>query len=346
MTRTVFASAPTRIDFGGGTLDIFPLYLFFDGGITINAAIDLDAQVWLTARDDERISIESIDTGAALEVDGGINCLPTDGALALITRLLRYYRPEGGLDVRTRLIPPHGSGLGASSALIIALAHALLAYTGTECESERTIRICNNLEAQLMGMPAGMQDYFPPTYGGINAVHYDLEGVWVESLDPHETFVPELQRHIILSYTNMTHHSGTTNWGKIRNFFDRVPRTVDSLTRIKTTVSKFHDAFRDYDVRRIAALLNEEWENRKGLADGVTRPEIDRMIDAAGDAGAWASKICGAGGGGCMLTIAPPERHAEVIAALEASGATYLATNIVQDGVQVRIGEAPELVLV
>lgn len=342
MRQIVSATAPSRIDFGGGTLDIYPLYLYFDGGITINAAIDLGAEVRLASRDDDRITIHSLDTGAMLECDGGLEQLPLDGRLALITRVLRYYRPQGGLDVTTKLLPPLGSGLGASSTLFITLAHALLAYTGQTDDPMRVIRICNNLEAQLMGMPAGMQDYFPPTYGGINAVHYDLEGVSVEHLDPQGEFLAELQRHVLITYTNITHHSGTTNWGKIRNFFDGVPRTVESLRRIKDTVAKFYQAFLARDIREIAMLLNEEWENRKGLSDGVTTPEIDRMMQAARDAGAWANKICGAGGGGCLMTVVPPEARENVLHALEATGASAMNVHLVPQGVQItRESEQP-----
>lgn len=345
MGRTIFASAPPRIDFGGGTLDIYPLYLFFDGGITINAAIDLYAQVWLTEREDATITITSEDTGATLEVEGGLDALPLDGRLALITRLLRYYRPSGGIDVRTNLLTPHGSGLGASSTLFIALSHALLAYNGVDEDGrdpERIIRTSNNLEAQLMGMPAGMQDYYSPTYGGINAVHYDLEGVWREDLDPDFSLLAEMQQYILVANTNITHHSGMTNWQKIRNFFDGVPRTVDSLHRIKATVQRFYAAFQARDIEGIARLLNEEWENRKGLSDGVTSPEIDNIIHGALGAGAWGTKLCGAGGGGCILVIAPPATHGAIHDALRATGATPMDVHLVEEGVRVSSSALPQ----
>ena len=335
MTRTITATAPARIDFGGGTLDIFPLYLFFDGGMTINAAIDLGAEVTLTARDDERVMLRSLDTGHALEVNGGVAALPLDGPLALLARVLRHFAPAGGLEVTTRLLPPHGSGLGASSTLFIALAHAVLAYQGAPRDPERIIRLCNGLEAQLMGMPAGMQDYYPPTYGGINAVHYDLEGVRVESLDPRGDWLDELQRHLLVCDTRITHHSGTTNWSKIRNFFDKAPRTVESLRRIKKTVLEFYGAFQARDPRQIGLLLRDEWENRKGLADAVTSAEIDRMIAATYTAGAWGSKLCGAGGGGCMLTFAPPDTHDAIRAGLAHLGARPLDVRLVREGVTV-----------
>jgi len=335
MQHTINVTAPSRIDFGGGTLDIYPLYLYFDGGMTINAAIDCGAEVRIAPRDDERIVLHSLDTGTRLEWEGGLASLPVEGKLALPAQVLRYFHPAGGIEVTTRLLPPLGSGLGASSTLFVAMVHGLLAYTGRTMDSMRIIRLCNNLEAQLMGMPAGMQDYFPPTYGGINVVHYDMEDLHVERIDPDGTFLAELQQYVLVCYTNITHHSGTTNWLKIRNFFDGVPRTAESFQRIKNTVGKFYAAFTARDLPRIADLLNEEWENRKGLADGVTTPEIERMLKAARAAGAWGAKLCGAGGGGCMLIIVPPDARERVQHALIAEGASSMDIHMVQQGVQV-----------
>ena len=125
----------------------------------------------------------------------------------------------------------------------------------------------------------------------------------------------------------------------MRNFFDGVPRTADSFRRIKATVSKFYRAFTARDIPRIAALLNEEWENRKGLSDGVTTPEIERMLAAARAAGAWGGKLCGAGGGGCLLTIVPPDARDRVQHALAAAGAHGMDVHLVQQGVQVYFGD-------
>ena len=340
MKRSIYATAPSRVDFAGGTLDIHPIYLFFENGVyTINAAINLGAEVWLAGREDDRVTVTSIDTGAALECAGGVQSLPLDGPLSLISLVLRYYSLPGGLDVRTKLLPPHGSGLGASSTLFVTLAHAALAYKGETDDPEHIIRTVNNLEAQLMGMPAGLQDYYPPTYGGLNAIHSGVDGITVQPLDPGGEFFADLQRHLIVTYTNITHNSGAINWVKMRNFFDQVPETVRALQRIKETADEFFDAFQAKDMRHIASLLDQEWQNRRNLSDGVTTPAIDRMMDDARAAGAWANKLCGAGGGGCMMTLAPPEARAQVIAALERAGASYLDVQLTREGVRVEVKE-------
>lgn len=336
MARSVYASAPTRIDFAGGTLDIYPLFLFVGGAVTLNAAIDLSASVTISARADGRIIIYSRDTGIREEAPS-LADLSLAGPLSLVSRVLHHYLPAGGLDIETYLLPPHGSGLGASSALLVALTHAMCAYLDRPRDPERLIRLCNNLEAQLMGMPAGIQDYYPPSYGGIKAIHSEVEEIYCEHLELDGNFLDELQRHLIVTYTNMTHHSGTTNWTKFRNFFDGVPLTVQSFHQLKCTADKMYASFLSHDIPAIASVLDEEWANRRNLSDSVTNPKIDGMMEQACDAGAWSSKLCGAGGGGCMLTIAPLEVREKVIDALINTGCSFLNTKLVQKGVTVEI---------
>jgi D-glycero-alpha-D-manno-heptose-7-phosphate kinase len=318
-------------------LDIYPLYLFLNGGITLNAALDLPARVTLTARDDDRVLIRSLDTRQQLAVEGGVAALPSAGPLALVTRVLRHYAPPGGLEVVTDLAPPHGSGLGASSALFIALSHAVLAYMGRARDAAHIIRVSNHLEAQLMGTPAGTQDYYPPSYGGINAMHYTLEREWHEPLDPAGTLAATLDRHLVVSYSNITHHSGVTNWGMMRNFLDDVPETVAGLHRIKETADAMYRALHAGDVRETARLLDEEWGNRRQLSADVSNSVIERMMAAAAAAGAWASKVCGAGGGGCLITLAPEAARPAVIAALEAAGGSHLPAHLIPGGVAVAV---------
>jgi hypothetical protein len=64
------------------------------------------------------------------------------------------------------------------------------------------------------------------------------------------------------------------------------------------------------------AALKKEWEHRKALIDGISTPEIESAIAAACDAGAWGGKVCGAGGGGCVVFLVAPEKRDAVVAAL------------------------------
>jgi D-glycero-alpha-D-manno-heptose-7-phosphate kinase len=330
----VEASAPCRIDLAGGTLDIYPLYLFEEGGITVNMAVDLTSEVRLATRADGRICIRSLDTETELTA-ASIDELPLGGPLDLIARLLRFYRPPAGLDVETRNRAPKGSGLGASSSLLIALSGALNALHGSPHPPERLIDCGANLEAQNIRIPTGKQDYYPPLHGGVNAIWFEVAGNRVEPLLVDERARDALERRLILTFTGISHFSGATNWDMMRNYIDGAGSTRERLAAIKRTALAMRECLLNADLERFGAVLDEEWRNRRDLAEGVATPETERMMAAAREAGAIASKLCGAGGGGCMITWAPEGGEAAVAAALESAGARRLPYRISRQGLTV-----------
>jgi D-glycero-alpha-D-manno-heptose-7-phosphate kinase len=150
------SSAPTRIDLAGGTFDIWPLYLFHDHAQTINAAISLRAHCTLTARDDDHVTLISEDTGEHVEADSP-ETLPVN-RLPLVARLVRHFGVRG-IDVRTRAEPPVGAGIAGSSAMNVALAGALAAWQGRSLTDDQLLTIAMNIEAQVIRVPTGVQDY-------------------------------------------------------------------------------------------------------------------------------------------------------------------------------------------
>lgn len=332
----VSVTAPTRIDLAGGTLDVYPLYLFADGGLTVNAAIDVCAHVDVEERDDARIVIRSED----MDVEEGFASLATmepGGKLDLIKKALRYYRPQSGLNITTRSETPPGSGLGTSSALLMALSCALNEINGLGLSKERIIDLGANIEAQVIGIPTGKQDYFPPLFGGVLAIWFDVDGFRLEDLSAGNDLIEQLNARLILSFTNLSHFSGATNWAMLKRYVEKEGDTVARIHRIKEVALAMRQSLARMDLDEFAHLLGVEWENRKGLAEGVTTPEINGMIAAAARAGARASKLCGAGGGGCMITYAEPEHVPAVQEALAGAGATVMPFRIVRQGIRMTI---------
>jgi D-glycero-alpha-D-manno-heptose-7-phosphate kinase len=330
---TVEAVSPCRIDLAGGTLDIWPLYLFLDGGLTVNIGIDLYSRVKIEPRGDERVCIHSIDTGAELEADD-VEELPLGGPLDLVARAIRFYRPATGIDLWCENRAPKGSGLGASSSLLICLSGALNAFNGVEVTPERLVDCAANLEAQSIRIPTGKQDYYPPLHGGVNAIWFEVGGNQVEPLLVDESAVATLERRLILSFTGISHFSGATNWDMTRNYIEGSGETRARLAQIKETAVAMRGCLLEGDFDCFAEVLNQEWQNRRLLADGVATPETDRMMAAAQHAGAQASKLCGAGGGGCMISFAREGAQEAVMAALEAEGARQLPYHIARHGMQ------------
>jgi D-glycero-alpha-D-manno-heptose-7-phosphate kinase len=326
----ITASAPTRIDLAGGTMDIWPLYLFHHGAQTLNAAISLRAHVTLEPRDDHRIEIISEDTGKHITAESPA-ALRDDDTLALLGRLASTFEARG-MRMRTRGESPAGAGIAGSSALNVATCGALARWSGVKTDAEGLLEIAKNVEAQAIKVPTGLQDYRPAMYGGIAALELSAHGVTRVALgvDPRE-----LQRRVVLCYTGAPRNSGTNNWEIMKRHVDGDRHVFDCFERIRDTAARMRSSLEAGDWDATGEHLAEEWANRKRLAPGVTTPQIDELIARATAAGAQAAKVCGAGGGGCLFCLAPPEKAAAVREALAAGGARLLDFHIETEGLQV-----------
>jgi D-glycero-alpha-D-manno-heptose-7-phosphate kinase len=327
-----------RIDLAGGTLDVYPLYIFEDGGLTLNAAVNIYGQVIVEERDDQEIHIYSEDINAK-EAYNDLEEMRNQmgGDLDLVKKALRFYQPHRGLNVTLSSDAPHGSGLGASSALLMALSSALNEMEDLGFTKDQLIDLGANIEAQVINIPTGKQDYFPPLFGGICSIRFDIDGHRLERLDRDNDLINILNKHLILTFTNIRRFSGMTNWAMLKRYINNEGDTVQHMKRIKSVAIEMRESLLASDLDAFADLLAVEWDNRKSLAEGVTAPEINQMIAAAAAAGAKASKLCGAGGGGCMITYAEPQDVPAVKESLTQAGATVMDFRIQAEGISLVI---------
>jgi D-glycero-alpha-D-manno-heptose-7-phosphate kinase len=322
----VVSSAPTRIDLAGGTIDIWPLYLLHPGAQTLNAAISLRAHCTIDSRADDRIVLISEDTRerveAATAADFDLDRLP------LIARLVKSFGVSG-VTVTTRSDSPVGAGLGGSSTLAVAAGAALAAWAHRPIDDEALLTWVMNVEGQVLGVPPGVQDYRPAMYGGVLAIELGIDGVRTVRLpiDPGA-----LTDRLVVAFTGASRNSGINNWDVFKSRIDGDPAVTGAFTDICRAAGGMRAAFHRSDWSGVAAELGEEWAARKRLAPGVTTPAIDELLDHARTAGAWAGKVCGAGGGGCLLALTDPERKSAVSAALADAGAEVLPVRIDRNG--------------
>ncbi len=321
------ASAPTRIDLAGGTLDIWPLYLFHPGAQTINAAITLRASATIETRSDNRIVIHSEDTGATVEANDWRE-LRDRRELRLLSLLVHFFEARG-ITLTTTCQSPAGAGIAGSSALNVAVCAALAQWSRTHYEPEALLRVAMNVEAQALGVPTGMQDYRPALYGGIATLELDVDGVRRVPLNVDPS---DLERRLVLCYTGQPRDSGRNNWDIMKKHIDGDRRVFDCFERIRDTAVAMRHAMARRDWHGIGQAIAEEWEQRKRLAPGVSTPAIDALIARAMRAGASAAKVCGAGGGGCLFGYGPPDRRDAIREALASGGARLLEFRIDQSG--------------
>ncbi len=326
------ASAPARIDLAGGTIDIWPLYLFHEGASTLNAAISLRAHVTIDrlADDESAIELRSVDTERQQRA-ADWSALDGSGALPLLALAARYYR-VAGVSIVTRGEAPAGAGVAGSSALAIALCGALAALTRQPVEPEPLQQIAMDIECQTIRVPTGVQDYRPAMYGGIAAIDLAVDGVHRTALDVDPL---ELERRIVLAYTGAPRNSGTNNWEITKRHIDGDREIFDCFERIRDTAVAMRTALVRGDWDAVGRHLADEWENRKRLAPGVTTPTIDDLMTRAARAGAQAAKVCGAGGGGCLFCFGAPSDRDRIAQALAAGGARVLDWRIEREGLRI-----------
>src|SRR5687767_7825093 len=314
----IATSAPTRIDLAGGTIDIWPLYLFHPGAQTLNAAISLRAHAWIEPRPDERVELLSEDTDRTVNLS--FDQLRDDDTLPLLGRLVHRFGVHG-IRLTTRGESPAGAGIAGSSALNVAICGALAAHLGREREPEALLEIAKDVEAQVIKVPTGLQDYRPAMYGGVAALEL-LAGQPKRvalDVDPRE-----LERRVVLCYTGEPRNSGTNNWEITKRHIDGDSLVFDCFERIRDAAAAMRQGLVRADWEAVGKAIAWEWDTRKRLAPGVTTSSIDGLIARATAAGATAAKVCGAGGGGCLFCYGPPERREDIRQALADGGATLL----------------------
>ena len=339
--KKVSVRAPVRADLAGGTLDLWPLYLFHPGSRTVNVAISYYAESEVVETGEGGITIDLTDQQYQQRYET-LHELANDPKAALIHRILEHFHTVDGVRITTRTDAPRGSGLGGSSALSVTLVRAFCELTGEEADRDSLVELVRDLETRLLGVPAGIQDYYPPVYGGLASLHLDPGNV-----RRHEIHLPveKLAEHFVLHYTGVAHFSGTNNWEMYKRQIEGDQKVIRGLAKIAESATEMEKALEGGNLPAAGVALGHEWENRKALIDGISTPEIDAAIEAATKAGAWAGKVCGAGGGGCIVFLTPPERRDDVRRALQSVPGRTLDAMPVAHGLTVGRNDDAQAVL-
>jgi D-glycero-alpha-D-manno-heptose-7-phosphate kinase len=334
----VEARAPVRVDLAGGTVDIWPLYLFHPGALTVNFAIRSYASCVVETRSDRRFVLISQDRRIRETFESLTDLALGKSALPLLRELLLFFEPRRGLTVKTTSQVPAGAGLGGSSALNIALCGALARVTGKRSTRAQLLEIAKNVEAIVIRVPTGWQDYFPALYGGANAVHLERDGVKRERLP---LSFGDIEKRFVLCYTGHPRDSAINNWEVMKAHIDGDEKVRRNFDQIATIASQMREALLANDWDDVAELLALEWENRKHNFKGISTGKIDRMIEQSRRVGTQAAKVCGAGGGGCaVFLVEPGSRHA-VERVLARLGGQMIHCAVSRSGLEVHSDHEP-----
>ncbi len=331
----IVAKSPCRVDLAGGTLDIWPLYLNHDNAVTVNFGLNLYTHARIETRADKKIVIETLDMGGREEFENiGALLAARKFKLPLLAYALRWYRPEMGLTLTTNSEAPSGAGISGSSSLLITLGAALNKLTKRGYSLEKIREVAQNIEAQIIQVPTGCQDYYPAMYGRVSAIELGCDGITrKEILVDHE----DLEARGVLVYTGKPRNSGINNWEVTKLYIDGDKQVRRNFEKISAIANGMRGALEKADWNEVARLLREEWSFRRKNAPTISTDLIDELTEKTKKAGAKGSKVCGAGGGGCMFVLVERGAKEKVCQVVRDLGATVLDYRVAQAGVKVNV---------
>jgi D-glycero-alpha-D-manno-heptose-7-phosphate kinase len=279
------ASAPTRLDFGGGWTDV-PPFPEERGGFVCNLAI-------------ERRAVATLHDGPAPEPN-----LPLVDA-ALRAHDLAHLSGDLVSDF------PVGAGLGGSSAAGVALALAAAAWRGDRPAPDALAETSRRVEVDQLGIAGGRQDHYAAAYGGALALEF-ADTVRVTPLTLSTGTITALETRCLVFYTGESRISGDTIRAVLDGYAHREPGIVLALDRMAALARLMATALVTDDLDALGALVGEHWQYQRSLHPAITTPRIDALIAATAAEGALGAKPLGASGGGCVLVIAAADRVADV----------------------------------
>lgn len=319
MVNEIKIVSPTRVDLAGGTLDLWPLFNFVGGAKTINVAIDVYSQVSLIKTAGKGVVIDSRDLNYTKTfTDLNSVLASTDPQLTLYKPLLSFFNPASGFHLTTMSQSPVGGGLGGSSSLVISMMKAFYKMLNLTLPSSHVaVEIAHNMEAQILNTPTGTQDYYPAFSGGLNILDYKVNGISQKVISINST---PLKEHFLLVYTGKAHHSGINNFEVLKSAVVKEPKVMDALHNLKLVADKTADYCLSGNWNKLPDMFEHEYTYRTQLTEHFSSPEIRQIKDISRKVGRSQVKICGAGGGGCVLIWTAPEVRSKIVEECQTQG--------------------------
>mgnify|MGYP006413653473 CR=1 FL=1 len=303
----IISQTPLRISFVGGGTDLKSFYKRTPG-MVISTAIDKYLFVILNERFDNKIYVNY----ANKEVVTEVNEIQHD----LVRESLLKTGIKHGIEITMLAdIPSEGSGLGSSSSLTVGLLNAMYQFVGEQVTAERLAREACDIEINVLKKPIGKQDQYIAAYGGLRKIVFNTDdSVTVRSLPFDRDMRIRLGSNILLHFTNITRSADVILREQKKNTSNKFSFLSDLSGLVPVLERELE--LSNYDA--LGFLLKKNWDLKKQLAKGITKPEIDKMVDLASSNGATGVKIAGAGGGGFLLSYVPRNSQDEFRKSMEA----------------------------
>jgi D-glycero-alpha-D-manno-heptose-7-phosphate kinase len=315
--RVIRTKAPLRVSFAGGGTDV-PPFPAQEGGLVLSATINRYAYGALAPREDSEIRLESVDFGLSLRY-GVDDEIMFDGRLDLAKAAIRKMG-RGGYDLFLHSNAPPGSGLGSSSAVMVALIGLLKEFHGQPLTDYEVAQLAFDLERNELGIKGGLQDQYAATFGGFNFIEFEGDRVIVNPLRISPDVVHELEHNMLLCYTGKTRSSDGIIEDQTSRWKGGEEQALAGLRAGKELAVAMKNALLQRRLNDFGDLLGAAWEEKKKMSPRISNDFINTAYEEARKQGALGGKVTGAGGGGYMLFCCPFQRKHHVANALIAMG--------------------------
>ncbi len=299
----IITRTPLRVSFVGGGSDL-PSFFQEEPGMVVSAAIDKYVTVVVNRKFDPAIRVAYQETENVQSVG--------DIRHDRVRAALRRYGPASHLEIHSIADIPGGTGLGSSSSFTVGLLAALHAHAGIYVSPRDLASQAAQIEIADCGDPVGLQDQAIASLGGIQRLTFTPDGVEAEPLGLQREIVQELNVSTLLLSTGMP---GRDAAGILREQSRMGGSTRDCTGGLVQLTREFADRLRQGSMADCGEILAAAWSLKRRLSSGIATGAIGDWIDRGVRAGAWGGKLCGAGGGGFLLFLAPPEVHDGIVKA-------------------------------
>jgi D-glycero-alpha-D-manno-heptose-7-phosphate kinase len=301
----IISQTPYRVSFAGGGTDL-PAFYREEFGAVLSVAIQKHMYVTVTRRFEKSVRVSYSRTEIADTVD--------EVQHTIVREALRKTGLGEHMEIVTIGDVPAGTGMGSSSTLTVGLLNAMYALSGCVSSPRQLASQACVIEIEKLGNPIGKQDQYAAAFGGLNYIRFNPdESVDVQPVPCSADSMGELERRALLLYTNNKRDAnvilkkqseGTTDKMKVLREMRDLASEMRAVISGRGNIDEF------------ARLLHCGWQLKRSLGFGISDDFIDSWYDAALKAGAQGGKLLGAGGGGFLFLLAPPEKHQAVREAL------------------------------
>lgn len=337
---TVFrARAPLRLGFAGGGTDVSP-YSDLYGGAVLNVTIGRYANATVIFHDEPVLRFAALDLGTQEELPLSSD-LPLNGGLILHRAVYNVIisrfcdnKPQG-MSIITQVESPMGSGLGSSSALVVAMIEAMREAFQLPLGEYDVAHLAYDVERNVAGLAGGRQDQFSATFGGVNFMEFHADDhVIVNPLRIQRRTWNELESSLVLCFTGISRVSAKIINDQSKSVSSGNDGSLEAMHQLKEYAVLMKNALLVGDIKKMANTLRQSWEAKKRTSSSISNSNLDEMYEAAMAKGAMAGKISGAGGGGFMFFFVDPVLRGDVMEELRKRGGDVSGCHMVAQGAE------------